>query len=97
MASHSTASGVFPSSGESPRLTGRRVLFASLVFLTAAGLLALMAAALFLPAGIDAWGIAMLAAFVFTLPWTTIGFWNALIGFLLMTFARESATTRASS
>jgi membrane glycosyltransferase len=89
MASHSTASGVFPSSGQSPRLTGRRVLFASLVFLTAAGLLALMAAALFLPAGIDGWGIAMLAAFVFTLPWTTIGFWNALIGFLLMTFARD--------
>jgi membrane glycosyltransferase len=89
MASHSTALGVFPSSGQSPRLTGRRVLFASLVFLTAAGLLALMAAALFLPAGIDGWGIAMLAAFVFTLPWTTIGFWNALIGFLLMTFARD--------
>ncbi|MFZ9506833.1 MAG: glucans biosynthesis glucosyltransferase MdoH [Burkholderiaceae bacterium] len=89
MASHSNASGVLPSAGQPPRLTGRRVLFASLVFLTAAGLLALMAAALFLPAGIDAWGIAMLAAFVFTLPWTTIGFWNALIGFLLMTFARD--------
>ena len=89
MLSHFTASDVLPSSGESPRLTGRRVLFAALVFLTAAGLLALMAAALFLPAGIDAWGIAMLAAFVLTLAWTTIGFWNALIGFLLMTFARD--------
>jgi len=89
MASDSTADGVLSSSSQPQRLTGRRALFASLVFLTAAGLLALMAAALFLPAGVDAWGIAMLAAFVLTLPWTTIGFWNALIGFLLMTFSRD--------
>ena len=70
-------------------LTPRRVLFGALVALTAAMLLALMAAALFLPAGVDGWGIAMLVAFSLTLPWTTIGFWNALIGFLLMTFSRD--------
>jgi membrane glycosyltransferase len=76
-------------SGESPNLGPRRILFASLVILTAALLFGLMAAALFLPAGVDGWGIAMLMGFALTLPWTTIGFWNALIGFCVMTFARD--------
>ena len=72
-----------------PSLRARRLLFASLVLGTSAALLALMAAALFLPAGVDGWGIAMLLMFSLTLPWTTIGFWNALTGFLLMSFARD--------
>jgi membrane glycosyltransferase len=53
-------------------------------------LLALMAATLF-PAGIDPAGAVMLLLFAMTLPWTTIGFWNAVIGFALMAFARDPA------
>ena len=70
-------------------LTARRALFATLVLSSAAVLLALMAAALFSPAGVDGWGLVMLAMFALTLPWSTLGFWNALIGFLLMSFARD--------
>ena len=33
----------------------------------------------------------MLLLFALTLPWTTIGFWNAVIGFALMSFARDPA------
>jgi membrane glycosyltransferase len=31
----------------------------------------------------------MLVLFGLTLPWTTIGFWHAVIGFSLMCFARD--------
>jgi len=89
MTSETSAMSAAQSSDGAPSLGLRRAVFTSLVFLTAALLLGLMAAALFLPAGVDGWGIAMLAGFVLTLPWTTIGFWNALIGFFLMTFARD--------
>ena len=72
-----------------PSLRARRMLFAVLVIGTSLALLGLMGAAIFLPAGMDGWGIAMLAMFALTLPWTTIGFWNAVTGFLLMTLARD--------
>src|ERR1043165_4574865 len=49
-----------------------------------------MAATLF-PTGGDPVGAAMLLLFAMTLPWTTIGFWNAVIGFALMAFARDPA------
>ena len=39
--------------------------------------------------GLDALDIAILVLFAVTLPWTVIGFWNALIGFLVMRFARD--------
>ncbi|HEX2825781.1 MAG TPA: glucans biosynthesis glucosyltransferase MdoH [Burkholderiales bacterium] len=71
-------------------LRARRFAFAGLVLGSSLGLLALMAATLF-PAGIDPVGAAMLALFAMTLPWTTIGFWNAVIGFALMAFARDPA------
>lgn len=74
----------------SPSLRGRRILFASLVAGTSALLLGLMAATLFVEAP-DPLGIAMLLLFALTLPWTTIGFWNAVIGFALMAFARDPA------
>lgn len=73
-----------------PSLRGRRVLFASLVAGTSALLLGLMAATLFVEAP-DPLGIAMLLLFALTLPWTTIGFWNAVIGFALMAFTRDPA------
>src|SRR6185436_10847845 len=68
----------------------RRIAFATLVGASSIALVALMAATLF-PAGADAIGVAMLVMFALTLPWTTIGFWNAVIGLSLMTFARDPA------
>ena len=71
-------------------LRARRIGFAVLVCASAIALLVLMAATLF-TAHPDAIGMAMLLLFALTLPWTTIGFWNAAIGFLLMVFSRDPA------
>jgi len=71
-------------------LRRRRAAFAAAVIGTSIALLALMAATLFI-SGPDPLGIAMLILFAVTLPWTTIGFWNAVIGFALMIFARDPA------
>ena len=71
-------------------LRRRRIAFALLVLTSSIGLLSLMAATLF-PAGIDLSGTAMLFLFALTLPWTVVGFWNAVIGFALMSFARDPA------
>ena len=72
-------------------LRSRRIGFAALVLASSVALLVLMAATLFTTTP-DATGIAMLLFFALTLPWTTIGFWNAVIGFSLMIFARDPAT-----
>jgi membrane glycosyltransferase len=69
-------------------LTLRRKAFLALVLISAAALFAMMSLTLF-PKGPDAWGIVMLVCFAFTLPWTTIGFWHAVIGLGLMAFARD--------
>ena len=66
----------------------RRLGFASLVLASCAALLWLMAMTLFV-AGPDPIGLAMLVLFGLTLPWTTIGFWHAVIGFSLMCVARD--------
>jgi membrane glycosyltransferase len=71
-------------------LRRRRLGFAILVGTSSVALLALMAATLF-AAGPDPIGLAMLLMFAVTLPWTTIGFWNAAIGFALMCFTRDAA------
>ncbi len=71
-----------------PALRTRRIGFALLVLATSAALLALMATATF-PSGPDPLGLAMLVLFALTLPWTTIGFWNAVIGLVLMSVARD--------
>jgi len=76
------------SNGNIKRITGRRVLFASLVGLSIAALVTLAAMALSAN-GIDALDIALLVLFAITLPWSVIGFWNATIGFLLMRFSRD--------
>ncbi len=80
--------GISVQAGAALALRWRRIGFAGLVLATAAALLWLMAATLF-SAGADPTGVAMLALFALTLPWTTIGFWNAVIGFSLMSFARD--------
>ena len=77
-----------PARSRLPALRTRRIGFAVLVLATSAALLALMAAATF-PSGPDPLGLAMLALFALTLPWTTIGFWNAVIGLVLMSVARD--------
>ncbi len=69
-------------------LTGRRVLIGVLFAATIAGSLALMAAALS-PGGFDIVDCMILALFAVTLPWMVAGFWNAMIGFLIMRFAPD--------
>lgn len=66
----------------------RRRGFAALVLASAVGLFWLMARTLSTSSS-DPLGIAMLVLFALTLPWTAIGFWNAVIGFLLMQFSRD--------
>ncbi len=75
-------------------LRWRRFGFLLLTATTAAGMLGLMVATLF-PVRVDPLGMAMLAAFALTLPWTVIGFWNAVIGLALMAFARDPAAVVA--
>jgi membrane glycosyltransferase len=69
-------------------ITGRRVLFAILFAATTAGSLMLAALALS-PGGIGIVDVVLLALFVVTLPWMVAGFWNAMIGFLIMRFAHD--------
>lgn len=64
-------------------VTIRRLVFAFLVFATMAGLSAIMYNIL-KKDGISGGELALLTCFLITLPWTAIGFWNAVIGFVLM-------------
>jgi membrane glycosyltransferase len=61
----------------------RRLVFAFLVGLTVAAGVGLMAATL-RPGGIDSWDALILCCFALTLPWTAIGFWNAIIGLAIL-------------
>jgi membrane glycosyltransferase len=70
-------------------LTRRRALFALLVAITMAAVLWLAAVAV-PPQNFGA--IAFLLLFTLTLPWFVLGFWNAVIGFLIMRFCRDPAT-----
>jgi len=70
-------------------LKARRAAFLVAAMVTAAGMICLMATTLFV-ASPDLLGSAMLLAFMATLPWTVVGFWNAVIGLALMTFTRDS-------
>src|SRR4051812_7698213 len=70
------------------RLTARRLLFGVLVAGTVAGMLWLAAATL-APGGYDPFDLALLLCFAITIPWTAIGFWNAVIGFAIMRRARD--------
>ena len=72
----------------SPSLAGRRALFALLVAATMAGMLWLMATALS-AGGFGIIDAIIVALFAVTLPWTVIGFWNAVIGFLILRFTPD--------
>jgi membrane glycosyltransferase len=68
------------------------VLFASLLALTIAAILSLAGYAL----SAGGLGLAdgfLLLCFAAVLPWTVIGFWNAVIGFCIMRFARDPIAT----
>ncbi len=69
-------------------MTGRRVLFGVLAGTTFTGSLALLAAALS-PGGLGIVDVLILVLFALTLPWMVVGFWNAVIGFLIMRLARD--------
>jgi membrane glycosyltransferase len=70
-------------------MAGRRVLFAALMAVTMAGSIALAALALS-PAGFSTIDIILIVLFAITLPWMVAGFWNAIIGFLILRFSSDS-------
>ena len=67
-------------------LSGRRAAFAVLFAVTMVGALALAALAL-APGGFGAVDWTLLLLFAVTLPWMVAGFWNAVIGLVIMAFA----------
>ena len=69
-------------------MAGRRVLFAALMAVTMAGSIALAALALS-PAGFSTIDIMLIVLFAITLPWMVAGFWNAIIGFLILRFSSD--------
>ena len=71
-------------------MTARRLLFVVLFAATMAGSLWLMALALS-AGGFGFVDFVLLALFALTLPWMVAGFWNAMIGFLIMRFADPTA------
>ena len=66
----------------------RRSAFAALFLVTMAGSLWLAVLAL-TPGGLGIFDIAALALFAITLPWMVAGFWNAVIGFIIMRFSAD--------
>jgi membrane glycosyltransferase len=72
--------------------TGRRLLFFALVGLTIAGMVYLLASSL-AAGGISPIDLLLIALFTITLPWSVIGFWNAVIGLLIMRLAEDPAAS----
>ncbi len=70
--------------------THRRQVFASLVLMTILGLLAMMVYSLSL-GGIVLAEWVLLICFAITLPWTAIGFWNAVVGFFVLRTKENAA------
>src|SRR5215813_12037529 len=73
-------------------LTLRRVLFLTLVGLTMAAMIGLLALALS-AGGFGFVDFILVVLFAVTLPWMVIGFWNATIGFLVMRLAPDPVAT----
>jgi membrane glycosyltransferase len=67
---------------------GRRALFVVVFAATVAGSLALAALALS-PGGFCVVDVTLLVLFAATLPWMVAGFWNAVIGLLILRFAAD--------
>ena len=66
-----------------PNMTLRRWSYAVLFAATVAGMFCLAAVAL-AAGGFGVVNVTILSLFVLTLPWMVIGFWNAVIGFIIM-------------
>lgn len=81
---------VSSSGGLAPNLRGRRILFAALVLGTVIAMCGLMAATLS-RGGFGLLDLVLTACFLITLPWTVIGFWNAVIGLLVLRSSRDPA------
>lgn len=75
-----------------PTMTARRIVFAALILLSFLALTALMIVTLS-PNGYSALDLFIVVCFMITLPWTIIGFWNAVIGLLVMRLAKDPAKT----
>src|SRR5262245_26054402 len=73
---------------ERAALGRRRAVFATLVLLTYLAALLAMARLLAVN-GVGRVDIVLLGCFAAMLPWNVIGFWNAVIGFGLLAFARD--------
>src|SRR5438128_8943517 len=71
-----------------PALLARRLLFSALVGLTIVGMVWLAVIALS-PGGLTALDLVLVVLFAVTLPWYVIGFWNAVIGLVIMRFASD--------
>lgn len=74
----------------SQRMTARRILFGALVVASFVALATLMTLTLS-PGGYSPLDFAVLFCFFITLPWTIIGFWNAVIGLAVMRFTKAPA------
>jgi membrane glycosyltransferase len=70
-------------------MAGRRLLFAALMAVTMIGSIVLAALALS-PAGFSTIDITLIVMFAIMLPWMAAGFWNAIIGFLILRFSSDS-------
>ena len=71
-------------------MQSRRLVFLVLVTVSIATLLIVAARALS-PGGFGAGDLVLLLLFSLTTPWLAVGFWNSVIGFLLMRFSDASA------
>jgi membrane glycosyltransferase len=69
-------------------MAARRALFAALVGLSISSLVGLMVA-VFAGGGLTVTEIALLVLFAANTPWLVIGFWNAVIGFIVSHVARD--------
>jgi membrane glycosyltransferase len=73
-----------------PSMMARRLAFAALFVVTMAGSLWLAALAL-APGGFGPLDLTALVLFAATLPWMVVGFWNAVIGFIVMRVSADPA------
>lgn len=73
-------------------LAWRRLLFSSLTILTIIGALGLMVWTL-QAGGFDWLDALLVMCFAMTLPWTVIGFWNAVLGLVIMRFSGDLVQT----
>lgn len=74
--------------GPAPSLRGRRVLFTALVAGTVLAMCGLMIATLS-RGGFGLLDTILTVFFLITLPWTVIGFWNAVIGLMVLRLSRD--------